>query len=238
MQNPAIYVKNVVGTSFCEVSMLLVLFSVFKFAEKFLVINEIELIQQKIYEVKGKKVMFDSDLAAIYGVETKRLKEAVRRNIRRFPSDFMFEVTSQERKLAVKNQVLLQRPDNEEDTNLRTQIATSSWGGSRYNSYAFTELGVAMLSSVLNSDIAIDKNIKIMRAFVAMRSLAQYIADNYQKLHKEIGEIRNYIEEILEDQNDINEDYQAQLDAISIALSELQNNQNTTTKRRQIGYRK
>ena len=200
--------------------------------------NEIELIQQKIYEVKGKKVMFDYDLAAIYEVETKRLKEAVRRNIRRFPSDFMFEVTSQERKLAMKNQALLQQFDNEEDTNLRTQFATSSWGGSRYNSYAFTELGVAMLSSVLNSDIAIDKNIKIMRAFVAMRSLAQYIADNYQKLNKEIAEIKNYIEEILEDQNDINADYQAQLDAISIALSGLQNTQNASTKRRQIGYRK
>ena len=199
--------------------------------------NEIELIQQKIYEVKGKKVMFDYDLAAIYGVETKRLKEAVRRNIRRFPSDFMFEVTSQERKLAMKNQALLQQFDNEEDTNLRTQFATSSWGGSRYNSYAFTELGVAMLSSVLNSDIAIDKNIKIMRAFVAIRSLAQYITDNYQKLNKEIAEIKNYIEEILEDQNDINEDYQAQLDAISIALSGLQNTQNASTKRRQIGYR-
>lgn len=200
--------------------------------------NEIELIQQKIYEVKGKKVMFDYDLAAIYEVETKRLKEAVRRNIRRFPRDFMFEVTSQERKLAMKNQALLQQFDNEEDTNLRTQFATSSWGGSRYNSYAFTELGVAMLSSVLNSDIAIDKNIKIMRAFVAMRSLAQYIADNYQKLNKEIAEIKNYIEEILEDQNDINADYQAQLDAISIALSGLQNTQNASTKRRQIGYRK
>ncbi len=199
--------------------------------------NEIELIQQKIYKLNGKKVMFDSDLAAIYGVETKRLKEAVRRNIRRFPSDFMLEVTSQERKLAVKNQCLLQHPDNEEDINLRTQIATSSWGGRRYNSYAFTELGVAMLSSILNSDIAIDKNIKIMRAFVAMRSLAQYIADNYQKLHKEIGEIKNYIEEILEDQNDINEDYQAQLDAISIALSELKNDQKALTNRRQIGYR-
>lgn len=200
--------------------------------------NEIELIQQKIYEVKGKRVMFDDDLAALYGVKTKRLKEAVKRNIRRFPDDFMIEVTPQERKASIEKQKLLKPSDNEDVTILRSQIATSSWGGSRYNSFAFTELGVAMLSSVLNSDIAIDKNIKIMRAFVEMRSFAQYVADNYQELHKEIGDLKNYIEEILEDQNDINEDHQAQLDAISVALSELQNDHNVLANRRQIGFRK
>ena len=199
--------------------------------------NEIELIQQKIYEVKGKRVMFDDDLAALYGVKTKRLKEAVKRNIRRFPDDFMIEVTPQERKASIEKQKLLKPSDNEDVTILRSQIATSSWGGSRYNSFAFTELGVAMLSSVLNSDIAIDKNIKIMRAFVEMRSFAQYVADNYQELHKEIGDLKNYIEEILEDQNDINEDHQAQLDAISVALSELQNDHNVLANRRQIGFR-
>ena len=199
--------------------------------------NEIELIQQKIYEIKGKKVMFDDDLAALYEVETKRLKEAVKRNIRRFPNDFMFEVTLKERKVVIEKQKLLKISDNEDVTILRSQIATSSWGGSRYNSFAFTELGVAMLSSVLNSDIAIDKNIKIMRAFVEMRSFAQYVADNYQELHKEIGDLKNYIEEILEDQNDINEDHQAQLDAISVALSELQNDHNVLANRRQIGFR-
>ena len=199
--------------------------------------NEIELIQQKIYEVKGKRVMFDDDLATLYGVKTKRLKEAVKRNIRRFPDDFMFEVTPQERKASIEKQKLLKPTDNEGITILRPQNATSSWGGSRYNSFAFTELGVAMLSSVLNSDIAIDKNIKIMRAFVEMRSFAQYVADNYQELHKEIGDLKNYIEEILEDQNDINEDHQVQLDAISVALSELQNDHNVFANRRQIGFR-
>ena len=199
--------------------------------------NEIESIQQKIYEIKGKKVMFDDDLAALYEVKTKRLKEAVRRNIRRFPSDFMFEVTPHERRQAIENQILTKEIDNEKITILRSQIASSSWGGSRYNYYAFTELGVAMLSSVLKSDIAIEKNIKIMRAFVAMRSFAQYVADNYQTLHQEIDDIKNYIEEILADQNDINEDHQAQLDAISIALSELQNNSNNLANRRLIGYR-
>lgn len=198
--------------------------------------NEIELIQQKIYEVNGKNIMFDDDLAALYEVETKRLKEAVKRNIKRFPSDFMFEVTPQERKKAIENQILTKSIDNDKVTILRSQIATSRWGGSRYNSFAFTELGVAMLSSVLNSDIAIENNIKIMRAFVGLRNLAKYVAENYKALQEEIQNIKTYIEDILTDQNDINEDHQAQLDAISIALSELQNDKTALTNRRLIGY--
>ena len=200
--------------------------------------NEIEKIQQKIYEVNGKKVMFDDDLASLYEIETKRLKEAVKRNIRRFPDDFMFEVTPQERKIVIEKQKLLKISDNEDVTILRSQFATSRWGGSRYKSFAFTELGVAMLSSVLNSDKAIDINIKIMRAFVELRNLAKYVSDNYEVLHKEINDIKIYIEEILEDQNDINEDHQAQLDAISIALSELQNDNNALANRRLIGFRR
>ena len=97
--------------------------------------------------------MIDHDLAELYGVETKRLKEQVRRNISRFPKDFMFVLT------------------NQEVRNLRTQIATSSWGGTRYIPMAFTEQGVAMLSSVLNSKRAIDVNIAIMRTFVKMREM-------------------------------------------------------------------
>ena len=199
--------------------------------------NEIELIQQKIYEIKGKKVMFDDDLAALYEIETKRLKEAVKRNIRRFPEDFMFEVTPQERKIVIEKQKLLKLSDNEHVAILRSQFATSRWGGSRYKSFAFTELGVAMLSSVLNSDKAIDININ-MRAFVELRNLAKYVSDNYEVLHKEINDIKIYIEEILEDQNDINEDHQAQLDAISIALSELQNENNALANRRLIGFKR
>ena len=97
--------------------------------------------------------MIDHDLAELYDVETKRLKEQVRRNISRFPKDFMFVLT------------------NQEVRNLRTQIATSSWGGTRYIPMAFTEQGVAMLSSVLNSKRAIDVNIAIMRTFVKMREM-------------------------------------------------------------------
>lgn len=130
---------------------------------------ELQKIQQMIYEVRGVKVMLDTDLAVLYGVETKALKRAVRRNIQRFPSDFMFEVTPQEQK-KLKFQIgTSSLSGNQEVTNLRYQNGTSSWGGIRYNAFAFTELGVAMLSSVLNSDTAININISIMRAFVAIR---------------------------------------------------------------------
>ena len=112
-----------------------------------------ESITSRIHFIRGMKVMIDRDLAELYGVETKRLKEQVRRNISRFPEDFMFVITNQELR------------------NLRSQIATSSWGGTRYIPMAFTEQGVAMLSSVLNSKRAIDVNIAIMRAFVKMREI-------------------------------------------------------------------
>jgi len=110
-------------------------------------------IINKIYFIRGKKVMLDSDLAELYGVETKQLKRAVRRNIDRFPDDFMFEMKK------------------EELQNLRCQFGTSSWGGIRYIPMAFTEQGVAMLSSVLNSEIAIKVNIQIIRVFSRMREL-------------------------------------------------------------------
>ena len=125
---------------------------------------ELEIIKNSIHEIRGKKVILDFDLAKMYQVETKRLKESVRRNIRRFPEDFMFELSAEEWVI------------------LRTQFATSSWGGQRYNPYAFTEQGVAMLSSVLNSEIAIDINISIMRAFVMIRQFAL----TYQELNEKL----------------------------------------------------
>ncbi|MEI6863410.1 MAG: ORF6N domain-containing protein [Candidatus Omnitrophota bacterium] len=109
------------------------------------------IIERKIYLVRGRKVMLDSELAGLYGVETKNLNLQVRRNIRRFPEDFMFKLTKEE--------------------NLRLQFATSSYGGRRYLPYVFTEQGVAMLSSILNSERAIDVNIAIMRAFVRLRDI-------------------------------------------------------------------
>jgi hypothetical protein len=118
---------------------------------------QLELIQQKIYEVRGQKVMLDFDLAVLYEVETKRLKEAVRRNINRFPSDFMFELTRDEYNF------------------LRTQFASLENGKgkfSKFNPFAFTEHGVTMLSSILNGDKAIEINISIVRAFVYIRQYA------------------------------------------------------------------
>src|SRR4030042_6237664 len=112
-----------------------------------------EIIENKILFIRGKKVMLDKDLAMLYGVETKVLNQAIKRNITRFPEDFMFQLTS------------------EEFQNLRSQIVTSSWGGQRYFPYAFTENGVAMLSSVLNSERAVDVNIQIMRTFTRLREM-------------------------------------------------------------------
>lgn len=127
------------------------------------------LIQNKIYEIRGHKVMLDFDLAQMYEVETKRLKESVKRNINRFPSDFMFTLTTKEFQ------------------DLRSQIATSSWGGSRYLPSVFTEQGVAMLSSVLNSDKAIAVNIAIIRTFVLVKqSVLDYkdLSENLKKLER------------------------------------------------------
>jgi len=119
-----------------------------------------------ILVIRGHKVMLDADLAALYGVETKALNQAVRRNIERFPDDFMFQLTS----------------DEMED--LRSQTVTaSSWGGRRTRPYAFTEQGVAMLSSVLKSPRAIQVNIEIMRAFVRLRQMVTSNADLARKLN-------------------------------------------------------
>ena len=133
----------------------------------------IEQIAGKIYFFRGTKVMLDRDLAELYGVETKRLKEQVRRNIDRFPDDFMFELTKSEYE------------------HLRSQFATSSWGGARYVPMAFTEQGVAMLSGILNSKWAIQVNIQIMRTFTRLRRI---MLDN-EDLRKEIAELRTITDE-------------------------------------------
>ena len=121
-------------------------------------------ITNLIYFIRGVKVMFDFDLANLYGVETKRLKEKVRRNIGRFPKDFMFILTFEEFKI------------------LRTQFASSSWGGSRHDHMVFTEQGVAMLSSILNSERAISVNIQIIRVFTRMRKMIESNKEILKKL--------------------------------------------------------
>ncbi|MBO5471861.1 MAG: ORF6N domain-containing protein [Bacteroidales bacterium] len=116
-----------------------------------------ELLLPKIHFIRGTWVMIDRDLAELYSVETRRLNEQVKRNIERFPDDFMFQLTKEE-----ESQYLY-------DSNLMSQFATSNWGGNRKLPYAFTENGIAMLSSVLRSEAAIEANIKIMRMFTSMR---------------------------------------------------------------------
>jgi len=184
---------------------------------------ELQLIRNRIYEIRGHKVMLDFDLAEMYGTETKRLKEAVRRNIRRFPTDFMFELT------------------REEYNSLRTQIASLEIGRGRhikYQPFAFTELGVSMLSSVLNSETAIEVNISIMRVFVAIRQLVLSApVDEVKELQKEVKELREYMEEVFTDYNEINEDTRLQLELINESLAQLQSKSLHSRKSQpRIGY--
>ena len=184
---------------------------------------ELTIIQSKIYEIRGYKVMLDFDLAGIYGIKTKVLKQSVKRNLKRFEgNDFMFELTGQEWNI------------------LRSQIVTSSWGGYRYQPFAFTELGVAMLSSVLNSDTAIEMNRNIMRAFVFVRQIALNIrsTDRMTEIERQMKELKEYIEESFADQNDINEDTRMQLELINQSLAELQSRKQIENKpRNPIGFR-
>ena len=200
--------------------------------------NEIEKIQYRIHEIRGQKVMLDFDLAALYGVETKRLNEQVKRNIERFPEDFMFQLTKGEWVILQSQIATANHPENEDNNLLRSQIATTK--GMRMKRslpYAFTENGVAMLSSVLRSPLAIQMNIGIMRVFTEIRRMATTLAlpDTNAELRKEIQAVRDEMNEILADQNEINEDTRAQLDAISTALAELQDNR-THRRRRAIGF--
>jgi phage regulator Rha-like protein len=143
----------------------------------------IQSIQNRIYEIRGERVMLDKDLAVLYETETKRLKEAVNRNISRFPPDFMFQLTKAE-----WESLRFQIETLENSDSLRTQIATSKGrGGTRYLPYTFTEQGVAMLSGILNSEKAINMNIAIMRAFVEVRKVLLRQTDLKEQL-KEIRE--------------------------------------------------
>jgi hypothetical protein len=187
---------------------------------------ELSIIQSKIYEIRGLRVMLDFDLAEMYQVETKSLNLSVKRNMRRFPSDFMFQLTK------------------DEWDNLRLQFETSKRGGRRYLSYAFTEQGVSMLSGLLNSDIAIEVNISIMRAFVAIRSylLSQSVLSvEIRELWYHVKALEERSEENLRALNDLNEENQLSFDEIYVVLSELAKRQKEAeqvppTLRRPIGF--
>lgn len=184
--------------------------------------EQIQPIQSKIYEIRGQKVMVDRDLAELYGVETRMLNQAVKRNIDRFPPDFMFQLTLEELEIW-KSQIV---------------ISNAVRMGLRRPPYAFTELGVAMLSSVLNSKTAIQINMGIMRAFVAIRQrITAPPLDTFAALQKEVKELKAYIEDVFADYNEINDDTRMQLELINQTLAELQSkDRQSFASRPKIGF--
>ncbi|MDR1757225.1 MAG: ORF6N domain-containing protein [Culturomica sp.] len=192
---------------------------------------ESQTIQSKIYEIRGFRVMLDFDLAALYGVLTKVLKQAVKRNIERFPEDFMFELSPEEFKnLGCR----IGTPC------LRSQTVTSNRGGTRYMPFAFTEQGVSMLSAVLRSSVAVQVSITIMRAFVIMRS---YLTSN-ATVTAELAEIRAKLEllersneETMEAVNDLSEDIRKDIDNLYHVIGELSViNTRVEKPRKRIGF--
>lgn len=183
---------------------------------------ELQVIQNKIYTIRGERVMIDRDLAEIYGVETRALNQAVKRNSERFPSDFMFQLTDIEFQ-HWKSQIVISNAANM---------------GLRKKPFVFTELGVAMLSSVLNSKTAIQINMNIMRAFVAVRNMLSISPeDRVSELHAELKALKDYIEEVFTDYNDINEDTRLQIELINQSLAELHIDKKQNSKpKNKIGY--
>lgn len=167
---------------------------------------ELNIIQNKIYEIRGLRIMLDLDLAELYQVETRVLNQAVKRNIKRFPADFMFQLT------------------HEEFSNLKSQFVTSSWGGTRKMPFAFTEQGLAMLSGLLNSDVAIKVNIAIMRTFVVLRKQlydTKQITQELETVKTKLELLERNDEDNLEAINDLSEDMRREIDNIYMAIAAL-----------------
>ena len=201
---------------------------------------DLQLIQSKIFEIRGQRVMLDRDLAELYQVTTGNLNKAVKRNIRRFPPDFMFQLTKEEFEL-LKQSLIFHNGISNEELKDASGILRKGRGGVRQLPYAFTEQGLAMLSGVLNSSIAIDVNISIMRAFVAIRRMSSSLpasnsAADIRRLRQDFEDLKLDIEEILHDQNDINENTRMQLDNITLALAELQSKEPRQKPKRRIGF--
>lgn len=174
--------------------------------------DELILVQNLIYEIRGKKVMLDADLAKLYGVETRALKQAVRRNITRFPPDFMFELTIEE--------------SNSLPTRSQTVTLNKSNRGSntKYKPFVFTELGVAMLSSVLHSETAIQTNISVMRAFVQVREYlmtTSSLSAELRELKAKVDLIQLKQEEDLGSLNDLSEGVRNDIDNLYMAIGQL-----------------
>ena len=204
--------------------------------------SNLATIQRKIYEIRGQKVILDRDLAALYQVETRVLNQAVKRNIERFPEDFMFRLTKEEVDLLSSQFVT-----TSDDAFPRSQFVTLKGKGHniKYLPYAFTEHGVIMLASLLRSEIAITMSVQITRAFVAMRQTIAALASTESKielLNERVEKLNLYIDEVLHDQNDINEAQRAineetrmQLELINQSLAELQAKPKEKPRRR-IGF--
>ena len=184
--------------------------------------TDIEVIKHRIYEVRGQRVMLDRDLAELYNVETRALNQAVRRNINRFPEDFMFVMTEDEMN-AWKSQIVM---------------SNSIRMGMRRPPVVFTELGIAMLSSVLRSETAIQVNINIMRAFVAIRHAIgawQGVNLKVEQLSHKVDNLNARVDEILHEQNENNIEMAMQIGALNDALDQLR--EIPTTPRKRIGFK-
>ena len=202
--------------------------------------QQTENIKKAIYEIRGQKVMLDDDLAYIYGVKTKALNQAVKRNLGRFPTDFMFRLSEKEW-TEINNNILI--------TSMRSQFVTAS--AKRRNKsnppYAFTEHGAVMLASVLHSPSAIQMSVMVTRAFIAMRqAISTMLSINLkvEQISHKVDRLHAYVEEILHDQNDINvqqeqtnNEIALQIEAINDALDQLRGIDATAQPHNPIGFR-
>jgi outer membrane murein-binding lipoprotein Lpp len=195
----------------------------------------IESIKSVIYEIRGQKVMLDRDLASIYGVETRALNQAVKRNADRFPEDFMFKLTKEE-------WAEIERVSNMSSQNVMTSPQKRPKSASPY---VFTEHGAVMLASVLHSPCAVQMSVMVTRAFIAMRkAIATMLSVDLkmEQLSHKVDHLNAYIEEILHDQNDINEQQEQtnleiaiQIDALNDALDQLR--ETKAQPRKRMGYK-
>jgi FtsZ-binding cell division protein ZapB len=195
-------------------------------------------IRNLIYEIRGQKVMLDYDLASIYGVKTGSLNQAVKRNIDRFPADFMFKLSENEWEEIDRNIQI---------TNMRSQIVTASPNKRNKSNppYAFTEHGAVMLASVLHSPSAVQMSVMVTRAFIAMRQAISTMLSmdlKVEQLSHKVDQLNAYVEEILHDQNDINDQQEqtnmevaVQLEAINDALDKLRDTK--SNPRKPIGFK-
>lgn len=198
--------------------------------------NDIEVIKHRIYEVRGMRVMLDRDLAELYGVETRVLNQAVKRNADRFPTDFMFQLTAEERD-SMSSQFVM---TSGQDGNMSSQIVMTSHNKRPKVAlpFAFTEHGALMLASVLRSPSAIQMSVMVTRAFIAMReALSGMMSVNYkmEQLSHKVDNLSARVDEILHEQNDNNMEIAVQIEAINNALDQLR--EKPSAPRKRIGYK-